>query len=62
MTNALERANKEFKHRTKPMQVLANEHSAYTVLNFIAFKMEHSRRSRSLEAKNLSVFQHLPSP
>ena len=45
-TNAIERVNKEFKRRTKPMEILAGENSAYRLLCFIAFKMElHWRTS-----------------
>lgn len=39
-TNAIERVNKEFKRRTKPMEILAGEKSAYLLLCFIACKME----------------------
>jgi putative transposase len=56
-TSAIERANKEFKRRTKPMEVLAGERSAYTILSFIALKMEQSWKSAPLGAKNLLVLQ-----
>lgn len=56
-TNAIERVNKEFKRRTKPMEVLAGERSAYTILSFIALKMEKSWKSAPLGAKNLPVLQ-----
>ena len=39
-TNPIERVNKEFKRRTKPMEILAGEKSAYRLLSFIALKME----------------------
>jgi len=39
-TNAIERVNKEFKRRTKPMEILAGENSAYLLLCFVAYKME----------------------
>ena len=39
-TNAIERVNKEFKRRTKPMEILAGEKSAYLLLCFVACKME----------------------
>ncbi len=39
-TNAIERVNKEFKRRTKPMEILAGEQSAYLLLCFVAYKME----------------------
>ncbi|MBW1732506.1 MAG: transposase [Deltaproteobacteria bacterium] len=38
-TNAIERLNKEFKRRTKPMEILAGERSCYTLLAFICLKM-----------------------
>ena len=39
-TNAIERVNKEFRRRTKPMEILAGEKSAYRLLCFVALKME----------------------
>lgn len=39
-SNCIERVNKEFKRRTKPMEVLAGEKSSYRLLCFIAAKME----------------------
>lgn len=39
-TNPIERVNKEFKRRTKPMEILAGEQSAYRILCFVALKME----------------------
>ena len=39
-SNCIERVNKEFKRRTKPMEVLAGEKSTYRLLCFIAAKME----------------------
>lgn len=39
-TNPIERVNKEFKRRTKPMEILAGEKSAYRLLCFVALKME----------------------
>jgi putative transposase len=39
-TNLIERVNKEFKRRTKPMEILAGEASAYRLLCFVALKME----------------------
>jgi putative transposase len=39
-TNLIERVNKEFKRRTKPMEILAGEKSAYRLLCFVALKME----------------------
>ena len=39
-TNIIERVNKEFKRRTRPMEILASERSAYVILGFVAYKME----------------------
>lgn len=39
-TNSIERVNKEFRRRTKPMEILAGEESAYRLLCFVALKME----------------------
>lgn len=39
-TNPIERVNKEFKRRTKSMEILAGEKSAYRLLCFVALKME----------------------
>jgi putative transposase len=44
-TNSIERVNKEFKRRTKPMEILAGEASAYRLLCFIALKMELAWKS-----------------
>jgi len=38
----IERLNKEFKRRTKPMEIVAGENSCYLLLAFISLKMEMS--------------------
>ena len=43
-TNGIERLNKEFKRRTKPMEIVAGEASVYRILAFVAMKMEMSWR------------------
>ena len=35
-TNVIERLNKEFKRRTKPMEIVAGENACYTLLAFIS--------------------------
>jgi putative transposase len=46
-TNIIERLNKEFKRRTKPMEIVAGESACYTLLAFICVKMElHWRSNR----------------
>jgi putative transposase len=44
-TNVIERLNKEFKRRTKPMEIVAGETACYTLLAFISIKMEMHWRS-----------------
>jgi putative transposase len=39
-TNIIERLNKEFKRRTKPMEIVAGEAACYRLLAFISLKME----------------------
>jgi putative transposase len=39
-TNVIERLNKEFKRRTKSMEIVAGESTCYTLLAFISTKME----------------------
>ena len=41
-TNIIERLNKEFKRRTRSMEILAGESSSYNLLAFISIKMEAS--------------------
>jgi putative transposase len=47
-TNVIERVNKEFKRRTKPMEIVAGERSCYTLLAFICLKMELHWRSKPI--------------
>jgi putative transposase len=44
-TNLIERLNKEFKRRVKPMEIVAGEASCYRLLAFISLKMELHWRS-----------------
>ena len=44
-TNLIERLHKEFKRRTKPMEIVAGEESVYRILAFVAMKMEVSWRN-----------------
>lgn len=39
-TNIIERLNKEFKRRTKPMEIIAGEQACYNLLAFFCLKME----------------------
>ena len=44
-TNIIERLNKEFKRRTKPMEIVTGEAACYRLLAFISLKMEFHWRS-----------------
>ena len=57
-TNIIERLNKEFKRRTKPMEIVAGEQACYTLLAFISLKMELSWRSSPVG----KVRKNLPQP
>ncbi len=59
-TNPIERLNKEFKRRTKPMEIVAGEASAYRILAFVAMKMEEAWRRatfRNPGSRYLKPFQ-----
>jgi putative transposase len=56
-TNTIERLNKEFKRRTKPMEIVAGENSCYMLLAFISIKMEIHWRSNPVG----KVHYNLPS-
>jgi putative transposase len=56
-TNIIERLNKEFKRRTKPMEIVAGENACYTLLAFISLKMEMHWRSNPVG----KVHYNLPS-
>lgn len=60
-TNIIERLNKEFKRRTKPMEIVAGERSCYTLLAFISLKMELQWRSNPIGKvrHNLPFFKKL---
>jgi len=60
-TNVIERVNKEFKRRTKPMEIVAGERSCYTLLAFVCLRMELRWRSKPIGnvAKNLPFFKEL---
>lgn len=56
-TNAIERMNKEFKRRTEPTEILAGERSAYTILCFVALKIEQHWKHAPLGLNNLPVLK-----
>jgi len=60
-TNIIERLNKEFKRRTKPMEIVAGENACYMLLAFISLKMELHWRSNPIGKvrNNLPFFQKL---
>jgi putative transposase len=47
-TNVVEKLNKEFKRRTKPMEIVAGERSCYTLLTFVCLKVEPTWRSNPI--------------
>lgn len=63
-TNIIKRLNKEFRRRTKPMETAAGERSCYTLLAFIALKMELHWRSNPLGKvrKNPPIWDQLKPP
>lgn len=60
-SNIIERLNKEFKRRTKPMEIVAGENACYTLLAFICLKMELHWQSNPIGKvrKNLPFFKKL---
>ena len=60
-TNIIERLNKEFKRRTKPMEIVAGEHACYMLLAFISLKMELHWKSNPIGKvrNNLPFFKEL---
>jgi len=58
-TNIIERLNKEFKRRTKPMEIVAGENACYRLLAFISLKMELSWRANRIGKvrPNLPLYQ-----
>lgn len=60
-TNVIERVNKEFKRRTRPMEIVAGEQFCYTLLTFICLKMELRWRTKpiGIVPKNLPLFKKL---
>jgi putative transposase len=62
-TNGIERVNKEFKRRTKPMEILAGEASTYRILGFVCLKMESNWKTFPYKNPNadkaLEVFTQL---
>lgn len=47
-TNVIERINKEFKRKTKPMEILPEAKSCYTLLAFVCLKMEINYRLKPI--------------
>jgi putative transposase len=60
-TNIIERLNKEFKRRTKSMEIIAGEEACYNLLAFISLKMELHWRSNPVGRvrNNLPFFKEL---
>lgn len=60
-TNIIERLHKEFRRRTRPMEILPGEAACYRLLAFISLKMELHWRSTPVGKvrKNLPFFQEM---
>ncbi len=60
-TNIIERLNKEFRRRTKVMEIVAGEIACYRILAYISLKMEMHWRSNPVGTvrKNLPFFKEL---
>lgn len=60
-TNIIERLNKEFRRRTKTMEILAGETACYRILAYISLKMELHWRSNPIGKvrNNLPFFKEL---
>ena len=60
-TNIIERLNKEFRRRTKSMEILAGESACYRLLAFISLKMDLHGRSNPVGRvrNNLPFFKEL---
>jgi putative transposase len=60
-TNVIERLNKEFRRRTRPMEILAGEAACYRILAFVSLKMELHWRSNPMGKvnNNLLFFKKL---
>jgi len=58
-SNIIERLNKEFKRRSKPMEIMAGESSCYRLLAFISLRMELHWRANPVGKvrRNLPFFQ-----
>lgn len=54
-TNIIEKLNKEFKRRTKPMEIVAGENSCYRLLAFISLKMELAWRTAPVGKVNANL-------
>jgi putative transposase len=54
-TNIIERLNKEFKRRTKPMEIVAGENACYRLLAFICLKAELHWRGNPVGKVNANL-------
>jgi putative transposase len=60
-TNIIERFNKEFKRRTKPMEIIAGENTCYRLLAFICLRAELQWRANLVGkvSANLPFFKEI---
>ena len=58
-TNAIERLHKEYKRRTKPMEIAAGEYSLYRILYYVSRRMEETWKVFRIGkvGRNISDFQ-----
>ena len=59
-TNPIERVNKEFKRRTKPMEILAGEANLYNILSFVSIKMEMGWSKSPIQSEGKKLKKLLP--
>ncbi|KAA0245207.1 MAG: hypothetical protein DYG83_04235 [Candidatus Brocadia sp. AMX2] len=54
-TNIVKGLNKEFKRRTKPMEIVAGENSCYRLLAFIPLRIELAWRTAPIGKMNANL-------
>ena len=59
-TNPIERLNKEYKRRTKPMEIVAGEASLYNILGFVSVKMEIGWMKAPIQSDGKKAKRFLP--
>lgn len=57
-TNPIERLNKEYKRRTRSMEIVGNEQSLYTLFAFISLRMERHWRSATFGCPSVAYLKN----